>query len=134
MVQHEVEMAWLHQALVFLVARYGKRGAARMLRVTRPTLEEWSHRITPTPRMKEAVEQAVREMGELPESALAERVEEIAEEVAALACHLADLGGRLDALETQQTAVVPVIVAAEAPGPQQPLRRWIRGLFGRDTS
>ena len=29
MVHYEAEMAWLHQALAFLVARHGKRGAAR---------------------------------------------------------------------------------------------------------
>ena len=131
MVHYEAEMAWLHQALAFLVARHGKRGAARLLGVTRPTLEDWSHRSAPTPRMREAVEKAVHEMDDPQETALAERVEEIAQQVEALARQVVDLDGRLDALEMQQTAVVPVVVAAAAPVPQQPIRRWIRGLFGR---
>ena len=38
MVQHEGEMAWLHQALAFLVSRHGKRGAARLLEMRMKSL------------------------------------------------------------------------------------------------
>ncbi len=130
MVQHDGEAAWLHQALGFLVTRHGKRGAARLLGVTRPTLEDWSARSTPTPRMREAVETAVREMEELPESFQADRMEAIAETVEDLREEVGSFAGRLEHLERQQTAVIPVAALVERPAPASPLRRWIRGVFG----
>ena len=134
MVQHEGEMAWLHQALAFLVSRHGKRGAARLLGVARPTLEGWMVRDTPTARMREAVEQVVEEMGELPEGVQADRLDEVADAVEQLKRQVGDLAGRLKKLEGQQTAVVPVEKVVEAQGTESPVRRWLGGLFGGKPS
>ena len=131
MVESATEMTWLHQALAFLVARHGQRGTARLLGVTRPTLAEWIRRSIPTPRMREAIEQAVLEMGEMPEVALAERVEEIAEQVAALANEVAALAARMATVETQQTAVATVV---GEPTEGHRVRRWFRGILGAGRS
>ncbi len=130
MVESDSEMAWLHQALAFLVARHGKRGAARYLEVARPTLEDWLRRDTPTPRMREAIERVVPEMGELPEGVQADRLDELANAVEQLKRQLSDLAERLKKLEARQTALVPVSKVVEAPDSRFPLSQWVRGLFG----
>ena len=130
MVETQSEMAWLHQAMAFLVARQGKRGAARLLEVARPTLEDWLLRDTPTPRMREAVERVVQEMGELSEGVQADRLDEVADAVEQLKRQVGDLAERLKKLEGQQTAMVAVNEVVEAPDTGSPLRRLVRGLFG----
>ena len=107
MVQHEGEMAWLHHVLAFVVARQGKRGAARLLEVARPTLEDWLRGDTPTPRMREAVERVVQEMGELPEGVQADRLDEVADAVEQLKRQVGDLAERLKKLEGQQRVIAP---------------------------
>ena len=132
MVQNDAEeIVWLHQAMDLLVARHGKRGAARQLGVTRPTLEEWSRRTTPTPRMREAVGQAVREIKELPEAVQSERLEDIAEQMETLTRQMADVSSRLEALESQQTALALAPAPDERPGLKRSKLDWLRGVFRR---